>query len=120
MDLMKQLESGYLHVNDLNNIVLECREMAHKLDVSIRWRVKDRTATACLKWAGNRILWKATFTHELPHIMLFLMYHGIHTELTRRYRQNQDAIIRMQQAEEERQKERQVMNMQDWAERHKR
>lgn len=117
MDYMGQLGSGYLQVNDLNRTVVDCRVMARKLDLIITWRIKNRTATAFLRYNGHKV-WNYTFTHDYPHMVLCLMYGGIYTELCRRDKENQDAILRMRQVEEQRNQERKVMNMPNWQERH--
>lgn len=118
MDYIKgQIESGYLTINELNKIVSECRAMASKLDLSIRWRICERTATAMLKWNVRSILWRGQFTHDSPHLVICLMYHGVYNELKRRTEENRLSILRMRQIEDERNRERQVMNMPDWSQR---
>ena len=114
---MQQLESGYLQINDLNKKLRECRSMAYKLGFTIRWRIKNRTATALLKYNHTHIVWKGNFTHDMPHMVICLMYHGVYTELFRREEENRIAALRMKQLEEERNKERKVMNMQSWQDR---
>lgn len=116
MDLMKNVESGYIHISDLNRIVADCRLLARKLDLTIGWRIKNRTTTGILRYNGH-VVWRDSYTNELPHIVLFMLYNGIFTELSRRDKENRESIIRMRQLEEERNRERQVSNMPDWSQR---
>jgi len=113
MDYMRQIEAGYFQVREMDHLLRECRTLASKHSFIIRWRIKQRTATAFLKFNGNTV-WKADFTHEMPHMVTLLMYIGVHTELTRREAENQAAIIRMRIAEEEREKERRIAALPGW------
>jgi hypothetical protein len=112
---MRQIEAGYFQVREMEKIYRECRTLAFKHSFVIKWSIKERTATAYLKFNGS-VIWKADFTHEMPHMVTLLMYLGVHAELTHREKLNQESIIRMRIAEEEREKERRIANMPGWGE----
>jgi len=118
MNFLGQLESGYLQINDLDKRVVECRIMANKLGLVIKWRIKDRTATALLKY-NNHIMWRQDFTDDLPHKILCKMYAGVYTELSRREKENHEAVLRMRKLEEERNEEKRIMQMPSWQDRYK-
>jgi len=119
MDYMRQIAAGYFQIREMDKIYRECRTLAFKHSFVIKWSIKQRTATAYLKFNGS-VMWKADFTHEMPHMVIVLMYLGIYTELTRREAENQAAIIRMRIEEEEREKERRIAALPGWGENRRR
>lgn len=116
MDYQRLYQHTFSHLGDLEKLVIECRATAMRLGLTIRWRMKKRTATALIK-KDNRIIWQYNYTNDLPHMALCMMYCGVHAELSRREKERNDTIERMRQAEEEHRKQREVINMPNWADR---
>lgn len=113
MGYIDGLRDGWLSVGELDKIIAECRSMAMKLGFMLKWRIKKRTATAFITFNHNPV-WKYEFTGNTPHMIICQMYCGVHAELTRRIKENHEAIIRMRIAEEERAKERAIANLPTW------
>lgn len=113
MDYKNRYQSQYTQVRELNDLVADCREMALHLGFMLSWRIRQRTATAYIKFSGG-IIWKAEYTGRMPHSTIINMYCGLHEELVRRVEENRKSIEQMRLAEEERQREREIMNKPDW------
>lgn len=116
MDFQKELDSGWVQLRDLDNIVLDCRTMALKLGLTIGWSIKGFTATVRLR-NHHGITWQQKYTDSMAHRTISLMYAGVHTELKRLLEARQAEARKMQQLEEERNREREVINMPTWFER---
>lgn len=114
MEIKHILADGFFMLGHLDEVVSECRVMASNLDLTIRWKIRQRTAIAFLKWNTKHTLWKAEFKHDNPHRMICLMYAGIHAELIKRTEENRIAKIRIAAEEKEREAERQIMEMKPW------
>lgn len=110
------LQTGFLQIGELDKMVRECRSMASKLGLMLNWRVKKRTATAFIKF-NHHVLWKAEYTNDTPHMVIVLMYFGVHAELKRREKENQEAILRMKELEQQRQEEKRVAGLPSWKDR---
>jgi len=119
MDFKKRLDGGYLLISDLDRIVRECRSIAASLGFTVRWKIKDRTVTAFIKYNFKHVVWTKSYTHDLPHIAMALMYEGVYLELIRREKDNREAVLRMRIIEQERAEERRIQSLPSWDERRK-
>ena len=88
-------------INDLDILVRECRLKANSLGLMISWHIKKRTGTVFLKY-NHHIMWQASYTDKLPHIIVIMMYCGLYTEICKREKVNLEAAEKMRQVEHER------------------
>ena len=116
MNLNSRLDSGYITTGELDQVVAECRIMANKLGLVIKWSIKKKTATVYLKYNGS-ILWQDSYPNDTPHMIIIFMYAGVQAELNKRTKENHDSIIRMRQLELQRIEEKRVMDMPTWQQR---
>jgi len=89
---------GVFTINDLDNLIKDCRDMANSLGLMISWKIEGRTGTVFLKF-NHHILWQNNYTDKLPHMIVIMMYSGLYNELYRRQKENNASREKMRQQE---------------------